>query len=208
MQKEAITLITVQEVEYVARPEIQNPNAVRQTILYAYLKDVVQKDIQRCAVGIAARRTASAATVKIAARVKKLVAGKTKAVRKRLLVVNTVSPKNAATRTFRRVVMAMDVLIRASLSSTLSDVSWLVVHFPPIASMMNADLGANSNFGEYCDLTKIPKSDLLLKIPKPLKKLYHTLTVEVGKGTNRSLYQQQGCTKLHSVIRQKERKKA
>lgn len=206
MQKKTITLITVQEVEYVARPEIQNPNAVRQTILYAYLKDVVQKDIQRYAVGIAARRTVFAATVKIAARVKKLVAGKTKAVRKRLLVVNTVSPKNAATRTFRRVVMAMDVLIRASLSSTLSDVSWLVVHFPPIASMMNADLGAN--FGEYCDLTKIPKSDLLLKIPKPLEKLYHTLTVEVGKGTNRSLYQQQGCTKLHSVIRQKERKKA
>lgn len=206
MQKKAITLITVQEVEYVARPEIQNPNAVRQTILYAYLKDVVQKDIQRYAVGIAARRTVFAATVKIAARVKKLVVEKTNAVRKRLLVLNTVSPKNAATRTFRRFVMAMDVLIRASLSSTLSDVSWLVVHFPPIASMMNANLGAN--FGEYCDLTKIPKSDSLLKIPKPLEKLYHTLTVEVGKGTNRSLYQQQGCTKLHSVIRQKERKKA
>ena len=206
MQKKTITLITVQEVEYVARPEIQNPNAVRQTILYAYLKDVVQKDIQRYAVGIAARRTVFAATVKIAARVKKLVVEKTNAVRKRLLVLNTVSPKNAATRTFRRFVMAMDVLIRASLSSTLSDVSWLVVHFPPIASMMNANLGAN--FGEYCDLTKIPKSDLLLKIPKPLEKLYHTLTVEVGKGTNRSLYQQQGCTKLHSVIRQKERKKA
>lgn len=206
MQKQAITLITVQEVEYVARPEIQNPNAARQTILYAYLKDVVQKDIQRYAVGIAARRTVFAATVKIAARVKKLVVEKTNAVRKRLLVLNTVSPKNAATRTFRRVVMAMDVLIRASLSSTLSDVSWLVVHFPPIASMMNANLGAN--FGEYCDLTKIPKSDLLLKIPKPLEKLDHTLTVEVGKGTNRSLYQQQGCTKLHSVIRQKERKKA
>ena len=206
MQKKAITPITVQEAEYVARPEIQNPNAVRQTILYAYLKDVVQKDIQRYAVGIAARRTVFAATVKIAARVKKLVVEKTNAVRKRLLVLNTVSPKNAATRTFRRFVMAMDVLIRASLSSTLSDVSWLVVHFPPIASMMNANLRAN--FGEYCDLTKIPKSDLLLKIPKPLEKLYHTLTVEVGKGTNRSLYQQQGCTKLHSVIRQKERKKA
>ena len=115
--------ISAQAMEYVARPEIQTPNAVRQTILYAYLKDVVQKDIQRCAVGIAARRTASAATAKIAARVKKLVAGKTNAVRKRLLVVNTVSPKNAATRTFRRVVMAMDVLIRARLSSTLSDVS-------------------------------------------------------------------------------------
>lgn len=115
--------ITAQAMEYVARPEIQTPNAVRQTILYAYLKDVVQKDIQRCAVGIAARRTASAATAKIAARVKKLVAGKTNAVRKRLLVVNTVSLKNAVTRTFRRVVMAMDVLIRARLSSTLSDVS-------------------------------------------------------------------------------------
>lgn len=145
-------------MKYVARPEIQNPNAVRQTILYAYLKDVVQKDIQRCAVGIAARRTASAATAKIAARVKKLVAGKTNAVRKRLLVVNTVSPKNAATRTFRRVVMAMDVLIRARLSSTLSDVSWLVVHFPPIASLVFVNLG--ENFGEYCDLTKFPKSDL------------------------------------------------
>ena len=115
--------ITAQAMEYVARPEIQTPNAVRQTILYAYLKDVVQKDIQRCAVGIAARRTASAAMPKIAAQVKKLVAGKMNAVRKRHLVVNTVSLKNAVTRTFRRVVMAMDVLIRASLSSTLSDVS-------------------------------------------------------------------------------------
>ena len=46
--------ITAQAMEYVARPEIQTPNAVRQTILYAYLKDVVRKDIQRCAVGIAA----------------------------------------------------------------------------------------------------------------------------------------------------------
>ena len=74
--------------------------------------------------------------------------------------------------------MAMGVLIRPSLSSTLSDLSWLVFHFPPVASMVIANLG--ENFGEYCDLTKIPRSELLQKIPKPLEQLYHTLTVEVG----------------------------
>ena len=72
--------ITVQETVYVAHLEIQTPNAVRQTILYACRKDVVQKDIQRCVVGIAAVSTAFAAMRKIAALLERRVVGKTNAV--------------------------------------------------------------------------------------------------------------------------------
>lgn len=82
--------------------------------------------------------------------------------------------------------MVMDVLICVSFSLMFLDVSWLVVYFFLIVLMMNVNLGVN--FGEYCDLMKILKLDLLLKIFKFLEKLDYMLIVEVGKGINCSLY--------------------
>ena len=88
-------------------------------------------------------------------------------------------------------------------------VSYLLFSWPyvciSLACSTFTDFG--NHFGEYCGLTKIPKSDLWQKIPKPVKQFYHTSTVEVGNGTDRSTYQQQRHTMLHSFIRQKERKK-
>ena len=133
MPNEGVGFITVGEIRYAVHLEAQIANAVLQTNPYVYLKDVVEKDIQKSAVGIAARRTAFAAMGNTTAVMKKRVVTKTSVVLKKLLVMMMVSPKHVVTRTFRRVVMAMDVLTRASPSSTPLDVSCLISHFLLVA---------------------------------------------------------------------------
>ena len=80
----------------------------------------------------------------------------------------------------------MLTLVCTSFRSTLFS---LLVPLAASRPVVVTDLG--KDFGGYCGLTRIPKSDLRLKIPEPLNQFYHTLTVDVGKGTHRSTYQQQ-----------------
>ena len=84
--------------------------------------------------------------------------------------------------------------------------SYLFLSWPYVCISWDTFTDFGNHFGEYCGLTKIPKSDLWQKIPKPVKKFYHTLTMEVGKGINRSTYRRQRLTLLLSVIRQKDRR--